>query len=79
MTLVNAVMKVKYGDAPDKGRAVVATCGLLESAWGAEQAGFCDRPSKWSRGPAMRHPLSLPDQRTTYIYTPIPFPKCFLS
>jgi hypothetical protein len=28
MTLVNAVWKVNYGKAPDKGRAVVATCGL---------------------------------------------------
>ena len=47
MTLVNAVMKVKYGNAPDKGRAGAATCGFLESAWDAGQAGFCDRPSKW--------------------------------
>ena len=29
MTLVNAVMKVKCGKAPDEGRAVAATCGLL--------------------------------------------------
>ena len=29
MTLVNGVMKVKCGKAPDKGRAVATTCGLL--------------------------------------------------
>ena len=40
MTLVNAVMKVKYGKAPDKGRAVAATCGLLaEAAFAVGSAG----------------------------------------
>ena len=56
MTLVNAVMKVKCGKAPDKGRAVAATCGLLAAeAFAVGSVGLPQRESpifkhlKWSR------------------------------